>query len=105
MSNHSAARALEALGEPMRRSIIERLSSGPMPVGELAASLPIGRPAVSKHLRVLADSGLITHTTRGTRNLYSLAPDGLADLQRWLVDNWDSALSAYATYVAEKETE
>jgi DNA-binding transcriptional ArsR family regulator len=75
-----------------------------MPVGELAASLPIGRPAVSKHLRVLADSGLITHTARGTRNLYALAPEGLVGLQQWLVDNWDSALSAYANFVAEKET-
>jgi DNA-binding transcriptional ArsR family regulator len=88
----------------MRRSIVERLSHGPLPVGELAASLPIGRPAVSKHLRVLTDSGLITRTTRGTRNLYALAPDGLADLQQWLVDNWDSALSAYAAFVTERQT-
>jgi len=87
----------------MRRSIVERLSHGPLPVGELAASLPIGRPAVSKHLRVLTDCGLITHTARGTRNLYALAPDGLADLQRWLVENWDSALSAYAAFVTERE--
>lgn len=99
MSNHYAALALDALGDPMRREIVERLSSGPLPVGELAASLPIGRPAVSKHLRVLSSAGLVEHTPRGTRNLYALAPDGQRELQQWLVATWDTALNSFATFV------
>ena len=93
MSNHSAELAFDALGDPMRRRIIERLSSGPLPVGELAEPLPIGRPAVSKHLRVLTEAGLVEHTARGTRNLYALAPEGQVGLQQWLVSMWDDALS------------
>jgi DNA-binding transcriptional ArsR family regulator len=93
-------RALDALGDPMRRRIVERLADGPQPVGELARLLPIGRPAVSRHLRVLGDAGLVRHTTHGTRNFYDLAPDGPLELQRWLTTLWDSALSSFADYVA-----
>lgn len=98
MSNQSAARipasrVLDALGDPMRREIVERLSGGALPVGELAASLPIGRPAVSKHLRVLTNAGLVQHSSRGTRNLYVLAPEGQRELQQWLVAMWDGALA------------
>jgi DNA-binding transcriptional ArsR family regulator len=100
MSNHSAAEtALDALGDPMRRRLLELLHTGPRPVGELATQLPIGRPAVSKHLRVLEGAGLVQHRSKGTRNLYALAPDGLAGVQQWLVGVWDSTLTAFADYV------
>ena len=83
----------------MRRRILERLSTGALPVGELAAQLPIGRPAVSKHLRVLTDAGLVEHTPRGTRNLYALAPEGQVGLQQWIVSLWDDALGSFASFV------
>ena len=100
MSNQSADMVFDALGEPVRRRILELLRDGPVPVGKLADQLPVGRPGVSKHLRVLSDAGLITHRSAGTRNLYALAPGGLAVAQRWLVQTWDAVLAAYAAEVA-----
>jgi DNA-binding transcriptional ArsR family regulator len=100
MSNQSADAAFEALGEPVRRRILELLHDGPTPVGQLAERLPVGRPAVSKHLRVLSDAGLIEHHSVGTRNLYALAPDGMAAAQQWLARTWDTALAAYAAEVS-----
>ena len=70
MSNQSAEAVFDALGEPVRRRILELLHTGPTPVGELAQRLPVGRPAVSKHLRVLEGAGLIEHRSVGTKNLY-----------------------------------
>jgi DNA-binding transcriptional ArsR family regulator len=103
MRNQSSAdAALDALGDPMRRRIVERLRRGPLPVGELAAQLPVGRPAVSKHLRVLEEAGLVAHRSEGTRNLYALVPEGLAGIQRWLVETWDATLSAFADHVAQR---
>ncbi|HET9997239.1 MAG TPA: metalloregulator ArsR/SmtB family transcription factor [Nocardioides sp.] len=105
MSNHhSAANAradevFDALGDPTRRQIIARLRPGPTPVGKLADQLTIGRPAVSKHLRVLEGAGLVRHESRGTRNLYALAPEGMSVAQQWLVGMWDTALAAYADAV------
>jgi DNA-binding transcriptional ArsR family regulator len=105
MSNLSAGRAaspddvFDALGEPVRRQIIARLRSGPTPVGKLAGQLTVGRPAVSKHLRVLEGAGLVHHESRGTRNLYALAPEGMVVAQQWLVGMWDTALAAYADEV------
>lgn len=99
MSNQSAAAVFDALGEPVRRRILELLHEGPSPVGQLADRLPVGRPAVSKHLRVLSDAGLIDHRSVGTRNLYSLAPGGLVAAQQWLVGIWDTVLGAYAVEV------
>jgi DNA-binding transcriptional ArsR family regulator len=95
MSNQSADTVFEALGEPVRRRIIELLQEGPSPVGRLAERLPVGRPAVSKHLRVLSGAGLITHRKAGTRNLYALAPHGMTAAQEWLVRMWDAVLAAY----------
>jgi DNA-binding transcriptional ArsR family regulator len=101
MSNQAAVDAvLDALGDPMRRRILERLHEGACPVGELSERLPIGRPAVSKHLRVLQNAGLVQHSARGTRNLYALAPDGLIDTQQWLIGLWDTALNSFADFVA-----
>jgi DNA-binding transcriptional ArsR family regulator len=99
MSNQSAEAVFDALGEPVRRRILELLHDGPAPVGQLAQRLPVGRPAVSKHLRVLSNAGLVEHSSVGTRNLYVLAPGGLAVAQQWLAATWDEALAAYAAEV------
>src|SRR6185369_1015659 len=107
MRNHSTALAdavFDALGDPMRRRIVETLRDGPLPVGTLAERLPVGRPAVSKHLRVLEGAGIVLHRSHGTRNLYALAPDGLAPLQQWLVALWDERLASFAAYVESKGT-
>ncbi len=100
MSNQSADAVFDALGEPVRRRILELLRDGPTPVGQLAARLPVGRPAVSKHLRVLSNAGLIEHHSAGTRNLYVLAPGGMAAAQQWLARTWDTVLAAYAAEVS-----
>jgi DNA-binding transcriptional ArsR family regulator len=102
MSNQTADAVFDALGEPVRRRILELLHDGPTPVGQLAARLPVGRPAVSKHLRVLSNAGLIEHRSVGTRNLYMLAPGGMAAAQQWLVGTWDTVLAAYAAEVAHR---
>jgi DNA-binding transcriptional ArsR family regulator len=99
MSNQQADMVFDALGEPVRRRILELLRAGPTPVGRLAEQLPVGRPAVSKHLRVLSTAGLIEHRPAGTRNLYALAPGGLAAAQQWLAQTWDGVLAAYAAEV------
>jgi DNA-binding transcriptional ArsR family regulator len=104
MSNRPAAEAVfDALGDPMRRRIVERLRRGPTPVGELAASLPVGRPAVSKHLKVLEGAGLVEHRSVGTRNLYALAPPGFVALQQWLVGHWDTTLGAFAAHLDRRK--
>ena len=95
----------DALGEPARRRIVELLRDGPAPVGVLAARLPIGRPAVSKHLRILTGAGVVKYHSVGTRNVYALAPEGLAAARQWLVDSWDHALSEYAAHVSEHTSE
>jgi DNA-binding transcriptional ArsR family regulator len=103
MSPARAADAVfDALGDPMRRRIAEELRTGPLAVGLLAARLPIGRPAVSKHLGVLEDARLVTHTAVGTRHLYALAPDGFAPLQIWLTETWDAALGSFAAHLRDR---
>ncbi len=102
MSDQAAEVVFDALGEPVRRRILELLHDGPTPVGRLAERLPVGRPAVSKHLRVLSDAGLIEHRSAGTRNLYALAPGGLAAAQQWLTATWDTVLAAYAGEVSRR---
>src|SRR6201992_3445391 len=102
MSNQTADAVFDALGEPVRRRILELLRDGPTPVGRLADRLAVGRPAVSEHLRVLGDAGLIEHRRAGTRNLYALAPDGMAAAQQWLSGTWDTALAAYAAEVSRR---
>jgi DNA-binding transcriptional ArsR family regulator len=104
MSNHSADAVFDALGEPVRRRILELLGSGPSSVGRLADRLPVGRPAVSKHLKVLSGAGLIEHRSVGTRNLYALAPGGLAEAQQWLVRTWDTVLGSFADAVVQETT-
>jgi DNA-binding transcriptional ArsR family regulator len=100
MSNQVPASVFDALGDPVRRRILEVLGRGPSAVGPLAAQLPVGRPAVSKHLRVLTDVGLVAYRRQGTRHLYVLAPEGMVEAQRWLTATWDTVLAAFATEVA-----
>jgi DNA-binding transcriptional ArsR family regulator len=89
--------AILALSDPTRRAIVEALRDEPLPVGALARRLPVSRPAVSQHLRVLSDAGLVTAEPAGTRRVYRLAPEGLEALRRWLDRLWDDALVAYAS--------
>jgi DNA-binding transcriptional ArsR family regulator len=102
MSNQQAERVFDALGEPVRRRIVELLRDGPRRVGELARELPVGRPAVSKHLKVLSDAGLTDHHSLGTSNLYSLRPEGMELARRWLTETWDTVLAAYAVAAREQ---
>ena len=86
----------------MRVAIVEKLAERPMAVGELAAGLPVSRPAVSQHLKVLKDAALVRDHAEGTRRIYSLDPAGLGPLRQWLDRFWDQALAAYAQ-AAERE--
>jgi len=92
---------LEALGDRTRRQIVHRLRSGPLSVGELAAALPVSRPAVSQHLSVLRRSGLVAYEEAGTRNVYRLDPAGIGELRTWLDGFWDAALDRYAQRVRD----
>ena len=92
---------LAALADPTRRALVERLRAGPQPVGVLAGDLPISRPAVSQHLKVLSDAGLLLVEPRGTRRLYRLAPRGLDDLRAYLDGLWDDALGSFAARAQE----
>ena len=94
--------AFAALAEPMRQTIVERLAERPMAVGELAAGLPVTRPAVSQHLKVLKEARLVRDEAQGTRRIYSIEPAGLGAIRAWLDRFWDQALAAYAA-AAEKE--
>jgi len=93
---------MDALGDPTRRAIFERLRAKPLSVGEIADGLPVSRPAVSQHLRVLKEAGLVTERRNGTRRLYRLDPDGLGELRRYVEDFWTEAL---ASFKAEAERE
>ncbi|WP_433360946.1 ArsR/SmtB family transcription factor [Actinoplanes sp. CA-142083] len=91
----NATAMLTALGDPTRQAIFERLADGPLAVGQLAGVLPISRPAVSQHLKVLKDVGLVTDRQDGTRRLYSVDPDGLAVLRAHLDGFWERSLAAF----------
>lgn len=93
--------ALAALADPTRRTIFERVAEGPRAVVELSAGLPVSRPAVSQHLRVLKHAGLVVDQQVGTRRLYQLSPDGLGALRAYLDRFWNQALAAFAA-AAEK---
>jgi DNA-binding transcriptional ArsR family regulator len=86
---------LDALGDPTRRHIFEQLRSGPRSVGELAAGLPVSRPAVSQHLRILEGVGLVTHQRSGTRNVYELDSGGVTVLRDWVDGFWSEALARF----------
>jgi DNA-binding transcriptional ArsR family regulator len=93
-----------ALGDPTRRAIFERLAERPRPVGELARELPVSRPAVSQHLKVLKDAGLVLDQPAGTRRIYRLDHNGIAALRADLERFWTTALAAYKA-VVEQTTE
>ena len=96
------ADGLTALGDPTRRAIFERLGDRPRPVGELARDLPVSRPAVSQHLKVLKDAGLVIDRPDGTRRLYQLDPAGIEAMRVYLDTFWNQALAAFKRAV-EKE--
>jgi DNA-binding transcriptional ArsR family regulator len=104
---YQASRQLDALGDPTRRAIFERIAKGPLAVVEIARTLPVSRPAVSQHLKVLKDAGLVTDTAEGTRRVYSIDQAGLAAVRQYFDRFWDKALDAFrraaeATHVAEQ---
>lgn len=93
---------LSALSDPTRREILEKLRAGPRPVGEIAAGMTISRPAVSQHLKVLKEAGLVAETRQGTRHYFAIAPEGIGELRAYLDELWSDALAAFAHHV-EKE--
>lgn len=94
-----------ALGDPTRRAIFERLAERPRPVGELAADFPISRPAVSQHLRVLKEAGLVVDESAGTRRIYRVDPAGVEALRADLDRFWSGALANYRRIVEQPEEE
>ena len=104
LTGRDAGRAVaRALGDPTRLSIVELLGPGPRPVGALAADLPVTRSAVSQHLRVLKDAGLVTDRREGNRSWYRLDPAGVAHLHRYLDDLWGRALEGFKAAVEQPE--
>jgi DNA-binding transcriptional ArsR family regulator len=96
---------LTALADPMRRAIFERLADRPWAVGELARELPVSRPAVSQHLKVLKDARLVYDRPAGTRRIYQLDPDGLGALRDYLDQFWNRALNSFKAEVERQEQE
>ena len=91
--------ALPALADPTRRRVFEQLGSGPKPVGRIADNMPVSRPAVSQHLKVLQEAGLVRQRREGTRRVYEIDPAGLGALRRWLDMFWDDALESFRAEV------
>src|SRR5215211_5939325 len=96
---------LDALGDPTRRAIFERLADRPRAVGELARELPVSRPAVSQHLKVLKGAGLVVDRPAGTRRIYAVDPAGLGALRAYLDQFWSRTLTAYKAVVEQPEDE
>jgi DNA-binding transcriptional ArsR family regulator len=99
--------AFTALADPTRQRVFEQLRGGPKPVGVIAQNLPVSRPAVSQHLKVLKDAGLVRDEVDGTRRVYRIDPQGLGAIRRWLDEFWDEALDAFraeAERVSNSET-
>jgi DNA-binding transcriptional ArsR family regulator len=103
MANANAA--FTALADPTRREVFGRLRHGGLPVGEIARGLPVSRPAVSQHLKVLKDAGLVADRAEGTRRVYQIDPHGLAAMRAWLDQFWDVALQAFAAEVEHSSEE
>jgi len=96
---------MEALGDPTRRAIFERLAGGPLAVGEIAKELPVSRPAVSQHLKVLKDAGLVVDRADGNRRLYQLDPAGVGALRAYFDQFWNQALTAFKAAVEQTDEE
>ena len=90
--------AFDTLADPTRRAILERIGRAPAAVGEIAAGLPISRPAVSQHLKLLKEAGLVTETAAGTRRIYRIDPRGLGAMRDWLDQFWQNSLDNFAAY-------
>jgi DNA-binding transcriptional ArsR family regulator len=99
------ATALSALGDPTRRAIFEHLGERPSAVVELAALVPVSRPAVSQHLKVLKEAGLVRDVQEGTRRIYSLDPEGIAGLRDYLDRFWNTALHSFKKRVEQLQEE
>jgi DNA-binding transcriptional ArsR family regulator len=95
--------SLAALADPTRRKIFERLRRGPSPVGVLADGLPVSRPAVSQHLKVLKEAGLVSEEQDGARRIYRIDPHGLGQLRQWLDQFWDVALGNFKAEAEKKD--
>jgi DNA-binding transcriptional ArsR family regulator len=102
MTNPVNVEGLAALGDPTRRTIFERVAERPQAVGELARELPVSRPAVSQHLKVLKRAGLVADTPEGTRRVYRVDPDGVGTLRAYLDQFWNRSLAAYKDAVARE---
>ena len=87
--------AFAALSDPTRRRVLERLAAGPRAVGDIADGLPVSRPAVSQHLKVLKEAGLVSDRQEGARRIYAVDPNGLGAMRAWLDQFWDTALTAF----------
>jgi DNA-binding transcriptional ArsR family regulator len=94
---------MTALGDPTRQALFDRLSDGPLAVGELAAALPVSRPAVSQHLTVLKEVGLVVDRAEGTRRLYQVDQAGLAVLRSYLDQFWDRALESFRAAAEDEQ--
>jgi len=101
----NANRVFAALNDPTRRAVLERLRSGAKPVGEIARGLPVTRPAVSQHLKVLKEAGLVDDRSEGTRRIYHIDPKGLGAMRAWLDQFWTAALDAFAAEIERSEKE
>ena len=99
----NAERVFSALHDPTRRAVLDRLRDGPKPVGEIARGLPVTRPAVSQHLKVLKDAGLVADRSEGTRRIYYIDPKGLGAMRAWLDQYWEAALDALAAELNRTE--
>ena len=97
-------RIFAALADPTRRAVFERVAERPQSVGALAAQLPVSRPAVSQHLKVLKDAGLVADEARGTSRIYHIDPQGLGPVRRWLDEQWERSLENFRK-LAEQEDE
>jgi len=93
------AEVLEALADPTRREIFEKLREGESPVGQLAEGMPVSRPAVSQHLKVLKEAGLVTERKDGTRRYYGVDRDGIAELRDYLEEFWEDVLANFAVHL------
>jgi DNA-binding transcriptional ArsR family regulator len=92
-----------ALSDPTRRAVLERLRAGPASVQQIAAGLPVSRPAVSQHLKVLREANLVRDEPRGSARIYSIHRPGLRELRDWIEGFWDEALDNFKTYAESKE--
>ena len=97
------ANALTALADPTRRTVLERLRGGAKPVGEIAEGLPVSRPAVSQHLKVLKDARLVTEYREGTRRFYAIDTQGLEAVRKYLDGFWDEALNSFKAFAESEE--